>query len=123
MAQQGRLLHSNWDLYDTRHVVYRPARLTPEALEAGYWQAYHDFYRWGAIMRGARTKATWQEQIRHVAYAGGWKKLEPMWDLIIRAQRASRMLPVLETVLSAFGHYGTSQQPSNQAGVLKLASE
>src|SRR5437588_5152348 len=36
MAQQGRLLHSNWDLYDTRHVVYRPAKLTPDILEAGY---------------------------------------------------------------------------------------
>jgi hypothetical protein len=38
-----------------------------------------------------------------VAYAGGWKKCEPMWDLIIRAKRASSMLPVLETVLAAFG--------------------
>src|SRR6058998_3855246 len=39
MAQQERLLHSKWDLYDTRHVVYRPAKLTPEALETGYWRA------------------------------------------------------------------------------------
>lgn len=45
MAQQGRLLHSNWDVYDTRHVVYRPAKLTSEALEAGYWRAHRDFYR------------------------------------------------------------------------------
>ena len=29
----GRILTRDWDLYDTRHVVYRPARLTPEALE------------------------------------------------------------------------------------------
>ena len=48
----------NWDLYDTRHVVYRPARMSPEALEAGYWRAYRDFYRWGSILRGARTKPT-----------------------------------------------------------------
>src|SRR5262252_3421087 len=32
MAAQGRLLHSRWDLYDTRHVVYRPARIAPAAL-------------------------------------------------------------------------------------------
>ena len=50
--------HSNWDLYDTRHVVYRPAKLTPEALEAGYWRAYRDFYRWGSIVRGAWTHET-----------------------------------------------------------------
>jgi hypothetical protein len=40
-----------------------------------------------------------------VAYAGGWKKLEPMWDLLIRAKRATSMLPVLEGVLSGFGEY------------------
>ena len=31
----GRILTRDWDLYDTRHVVYRPARLTPEQLKAG----------------------------------------------------------------------------------------
>src|SRR5262249_35418723 len=34
-----------------------------------------------------------------------WKKLEPMWDLLIRAKRATSMLPVLEGVLSGFGQY------------------
>jgi radical SAM superfamily enzyme YgiQ (UPF0313 family) len=119
MASQGRLLHSNWDLYDTRHVVYRPARLTAEALEAGYWQAYRDFYRWGSIFRGASTHERWHERIRHVAYAGGWKKLEPMWDLIIRARHASSMLPVLESVLTAFGGYASrrfSGPPRSSAG-------
>jgi hypothetical protein len=69
----------------------------------GYWRAYQDFYRWGSIVRGAWTHEQWGERLRHVAYAGGWKKCEPMWDLIIRAKRASSMLPVLETVLAAFG--------------------
>ena len=46
------MLHRDWDLYDTRHVVFRPARLRPEALEAGYWRAYRDFYRWRNIVRG-----------------------------------------------------------------------
>jgi radical SAM superfamily enzyme YgiQ (UPF0313 family) len=105
MAQHERLLHCNWDLYDTRHVVYRPAKLTPEALETGYWHAYRDFYRWGSIFRGAWTKESWDERFRHMAYAGGWKKFEPLWDFIIKAKRASSMLPVLETVLAAFGQH------------------
>ncbi|MBZ0188193.1 MAG: radical SAM protein, partial [Candidatus Obscuribacterales bacterium] len=29
MEREGRLVHSNWDLYDTRHVVYKPALLSP----------------------------------------------------------------------------------------------
>jgi radical SAM superfamily enzyme YgiQ (UPF0313 family) len=103
MAQQERLLHSRWDLYDTRHVVYRPAKLTPEALEDGYWRAYRNFYRWGSILRGAWTKEHWDDRLRHVAYAAGWKKFEPAWDVIIKAKRATAMLPVLESILTSFG--------------------
>src|SRR5438270_4238958 len=114
MAQQGRLLHSNWDLYDTRHVVYHPAKLTAETLEAGYWRAYQDFYRWSSILRGALTKETWGDRLRHAAYAGGWKKFEPMWDFIIKAKRASSMLPVLESVL-AKGSQHTPQSIHDEA--------
>jgi radical SAM superfamily enzyme YgiQ (UPF0313 family) len=28
LSNEGRLTHANWDLYDTRHVVFRPARLS-----------------------------------------------------------------------------------------------
>jgi radical SAM superfamily enzyme YgiQ (UPF0313 family) len=99
MRREGRLLHEDWDRYDTRHTVYRPARMTPEELEAGYWHAYESFYRWGSILRGAATKPSWRGKLRHAAYAGGWKKFEPLWDLVIRAKRVSAMLPVLESVL------------------------
>jgi radical SAM superfamily enzyme YgiQ (UPF0313 family) len=109
MAAQGRLLHSRWDLYDTRHVVYQPAKLAPAALEQGYWRAYRDFYRWGSIVRGAWAKDGWSERLRHVAYAGGWKKFEPLWDWIIRAKRATHMLPALESILEGFG----THRPSN----------
>ncbi len=105
MEAQRRILHDNWDLYDTRHVVYRPAKLTPEALEAGYWKAYRDFYQWGSIFRGAWAKEGWGERLRHVAYAGGWKKFEPMWDWVIRAKRVTAMLPMLENVLAGFGRH------------------
>jgi radical SAM superfamily enzyme YgiQ (UPF0313 family) len=99
MRAAGRLLHEDWDLYDTRHTVFRPARLTPEQLERGYWKAYRDFYRWGAILRGASSKPTLRGALRHAAYAAGWKKFEPLWDLLIRLKRAGHALPVLERVL------------------------
>ena len=35
LEAEGRITTRNWDLYDTRHVVYRPARLDPERDEAG----------------------------------------------------------------------------------------
>jgi len=103
MMAAGRMLHDDWDLYDTRHVVYRPAGMLPEQLEAGYWRAYRDFYRWGSILRGARHKPTLTAGLRHVAYAAGWKKFEWLWDAVIRGQRLIHTLPLLETVLSEFG--------------------
>jgi radical SAM superfamily enzyme YgiQ (UPF0313 family) len=102
MEAQGRILHRNWDLYDTRHCVFRPAKLSPEQLEAGYWRAYKDFYRWGSILRAAATKKQWLGRLRHVAYSAGWKKFEPMWDLVIRSQRVACMLPWLERILGGF---------------------
>jgi radical SAM superfamily enzyme YgiQ (UPF0313 family) len=104
MEAQGRLTTSDWNLYDTRHVVYKPAKLTPGELEAGYWRAYRDFYSWGSILRGASTKEAWAGRLRHAAYAGGWKKFERLWDVVIRAKKVTRMLPVLETILAEFGN-------------------
>jgi len=102
LQAQGRILHHNWDLYDTRHCVFRPAGMTPEQLEAGYWRAYADFYRWGSIFRSTWTKETWPERARHLAYTAGWKKFEPMWDFVIRMQKTASMLPWLETILRGF---------------------
>jgi len=116
MTNQGRLLHHDWDLYDTRHTVFQPARMSPQALENGYWRAYRDFYRWGAIIRGAWSKQTWNGRARHLAYAAGWKKFEPAWDWIIRARRVGRMLPFLETILAAQDRAREIKAPTGQPG-------
>jgi radical SAM superfamily enzyme YgiQ (UPF0313 family) len=96
----GRLLTRDWDLYDTRHVVYRPARLTPEALKRGYDWAYREFYRWSSITHASLSHGTIKHQAKHFFYAAGWKKLEPLWDLVIRARQLRLMTPLLEGVLS-----------------------
>jgi hypothetical protein len=114
MAAAGRLLHSDWDRYDTRHVVYQPARLSPTELEDGYWRAYKDFYRWGSILRGASTKDSLRGRLRHTAYAAGWKKFEPLWDLVIRAKRIGSTLPVLEAILAGFGAERPESAPSGK---------
>lgn len=99
---QGRITTTNWDVYDTRHAIIRHPRMTAETIEAGYWRAYREFYRWGNIIQSSRAHAGISRQLRHIAYAGGWKKLEPMWDWAIRAKRVTNLLPVLETVLAGF---------------------
>ena len=58
---------------------------------------------WGALCRGVLAHDDLLAGARHLAYAAGWKKFEPLWDVVIRARRAGVMLPVLETILSEFG--------------------
>jgi radical SAM superfamily enzyme YgiQ (UPF0313 family) len=103
LAAQGRITSDNWDRYDTRHVVFQPARMSATDLEHGYWRAYRDFYRWGSLLRSASAHDSIAGSLRHLAYAAGWKKFEPLWDLVIRAKQAGMMLPLLETILSEFG--------------------
>ena len=100
MAAQKRLTTSNWDLYDTRHVVYRPIGITPEALKTGYDWAYREFYRWGNIFTAARAHRSSKHSLKHLAYSAGWKKFEPAWDFVIRLKQLSQMRPMLEAVLS-----------------------
>lgn len=105
MEREDRILHRDWDRYDTRHVVFRTRGMSAEQLEAGYWSAYRDFYRWSSIWRGASRKREWVGRARHFAYAAGWKKFEPLWDWLIRTRRVVHALPMLESVLDRFGRH------------------
>src|SRR6266853_1972526 len=100
MLEQGRIVTRNWDLYDTRHVVFQPARLKPEALKTGYDWAYREFYRWSSIARASMSHGTVKHQAKHFFYASGWKKFEPLWNFMIRARQLGCMTPLLEAVLS-----------------------
>jgi radical SAM superfamily enzyme YgiQ (UPF0313 family) len=100
LAHERRLTTDNWDLYDTRHVVFRPARLSAEALKDGYDWAYREFYRWPSIAAASFTHGTLKHQVKHFAYAAGWKKFEFLWNAIIRARQLRVMTPMLEAVLA-----------------------
>jgi radical SAM superfamily enzyme YgiQ (UPF0313 family) len=100
LMKAGRITSSNWDDYDTRHVVYSPTLLTPNQLKEGYDQAYRDFYGWRNIARASLTHDSSKHRAKHFFYAAGWKKFEPLWDYAIKAQRLAAMTPLLEGVLS-----------------------
>jgi radical SAM superfamily enzyme YgiQ (UPF0313 family) len=108
MQAEGRIVTRDWDLYDTRQVVYRPARLTPRELKDGYDWAYREFYRWSSIVRGSRAHGSIKHQAKHFFYAAGWKKFERLWDGVIRARELRAMTPLLEGVLSKVTSVGYS---------------
>ena len=122
MSAEERMTNNNWDLYDTRHVVFKPKKMKPEVLEAGYWRAYRDFYRWSSIFQSVSTKTTWEHRVRHLVYSGAWKKFEPLWDLIIRAEQVAKMRPLLETVLNGVKNTRNSENKSTTELITDLIS-
>jgi hypothetical protein len=58
---------------------------------------------WSSIVQAAWTKQGVAARLRYLLYAGGWKKFEPLWNLMIRAKQVACMLPVLESIPANFG--------------------
>ena len=100
MVQQGRILTNNWDLYDTRHVVYQTKHFSPAELEEGYHWAYNEFYTWSNIVRSSVKHDSVTHMLKHFLYSGGWKKFEPLWNFIIKTRNLNNMLPLLESILT-----------------------
>ena len=100
MAARNRIETLNWDLYDTRHVVYHPSRLSPQELKRGYDWSYEEFYRWRSIFEAASAHGSVKHQVKHFFYSAGWKKFERAWDVAIRIKQLSQIRPLLEAVLA-----------------------
>ena len=110
MQQQGRIMINNWDLYDTRHVVYKTKGLTPEQLENGYHWAYKEFYTWSNIVRSSVKHDSLKHILKHFLYTGGWKKFEPLWNIVIKTRNVNYMLPLLESILSKVNETQRNEQ-------------
>ncbi|MGV3522671.1 MAG: B12-binding domain-containing radical SAM protein [Candidatus Sericytochromatia bacterium] len=100
MESAGRLLHRQWDQYDTRQVVYQTRGLTAAQLKQGYDWAYRAFYSWPNIARASLGHDSLKHQLKHFFYTAGWKKFEPVWNFMIKQEQLSAMRPALEAVLS-----------------------
>lgn len=100
MVQQERITTKNWDLYDTRNVVYQTKNLTATELKEGYDWSYKEFYKWSNIFEASLKHQSLKHKIKHLMYSGGWKKFEPLWNFLIKTKNLNEMLPLLESILS-----------------------
>lgn len=106
MEQAGRLMTHDWDLYDTRHVTFTPARMTEAELQEGYDRSYQRFYQWNSILKASLFHGSPKHQLKHFFYTSGWKKFEPLWNLVIQMKKLNIMTPLLEGVLSKVSKNG-----------------
>jgi radical SAM superfamily enzyme YgiQ (UPF0313 family) len=83
MEAEDRLLHKNWDLYDTAHVVYRPRHLTLEQLAEGYAWCYERLFSHASIWR--RRPRDWRAVAPYLAMSYLYKRANWLWPLLIRS--------------------------------------
>ena len=111
IKKSGRLRTTDWDLFDTRHVTFEPRGMSADELKAGYDQAYETFYTWGSIAKASLFHGSVKHQLKHFFYASGWKKFEPLWNMVIQLKKLNLMTPLLEGILSK-----VTQKRVRQAG-------
>jgi radical SAM superfamily enzyme YgiQ (UPF0313 family) len=82
MQAEGRLLHRDWDLYDTAHAVFRPKHMSPEELEQGYAWMYQRLFSHASIWR--RRPADWRSVAPYLAMSYLYKRSNRFWAFLIK---------------------------------------
>ena len=81
LEAEGRILTRDWDLYDTGHVVFRPARMTVEDLQEGYTRIYKRTFSLTSIWR--RRPLNWHAVPPYLAMAWLYKRANWLWPMLI----------------------------------------
>ncbi len=82
MEVEGRILHRDWDRYDTAHAVFRPKHMSPEELEEGYAWIYQRLFSHSSIWR--RKPADWRAVAPYLAMSYLYKRSNNLWRFLIK---------------------------------------
>lgn len=99
LEKSNRILTKDWSLYDTRHLVFTHPILSHGEMEEGYKRAYENFYKWGNIFKASQEHASLKMKLKHLSYAGAWKRFEPVWNFIIKNEFLAKTRLALERTL------------------------
>jgi radical SAM superfamily enzyme YgiQ (UPF0313 family) len=98
MEAEGRLLHREWEKYDTANVVFRPKQMTAEELQAGYGWCYRRLFSHSSIWRRRPTDKSAVPAYLAMSYL--YKKSNWLWPLLIRHRLTARAWrPLIELSL------------------------
>ncbi|HEY7090643.1 MAG TPA: radical SAM protein [Tepidisphaeraceae bacterium] len=84
MESEGRLLHKNWTLYDTAHVVFKPRRMSERQLFDGYAWCYRRLFSNASIWR--RRPLDWRAIPTYLGMSYLYKRANWLWPFLIRHQ-------------------------------------
>jgi radical SAM superfamily enzyme YgiQ (UPF0313 family) len=89
MQAEGRILHRNWELYDTGHVVFQPRHMTPEQLAEGYVWCYERLFSHASIWR--RRPRDLRAVLPYLAMSYLYKRSNRFWHWLIRHRLTARV--------------------------------
>ncbi len=89
LEAEGRLLHRDWEQYDTAHVVFQPKQMTPEELLLGYDWLYRRLFLHASIWR--RRPATAMAALTYLAGCYLYKRSNRLWHLLIKRRLVRRV--------------------------------
>jgi radical SAM superfamily enzyme YgiQ (UPF0313 family) len=84
MEAEGRLLHKEYRLYDTAHVVFRPRHMTPEDLERGYAWLYQRLFSHTSIWR--RRPSDPEAILPYLGMSYLYKRSNMLWHMLIKSR-------------------------------------
>ncbi len=87
---ENRVVHRDWGLYDTAHVVFEPARMSAEELQAGYEWCYRRLFSHASIWR--RRPEDWRAVLPYLAMSYLYKRSNRIWHWLIRFRLTARDL-------------------------------
>jgi radical SAM superfamily enzyme YgiQ (UPF0313 family) len=82
MESEGRILHRDWSLYDTSHVVFQPRHMTPGELAHGYGWIYQRLFSHTSIWR--RRPEDWRAVAPYLAMSYLYKRSNRVWHWLIK---------------------------------------
>jgi radical SAM superfamily enzyme YgiQ (UPF0313 family) len=82
LEAEGRLLHRDWSLYDTAHVVFQPKHMTPEELALGYDWLYRRLFSPASIWR--RRPCDGASVLPYLAMCLLYKRSNRLWHWLIK---------------------------------------
>ncbi len=84
MEAEGRLLHRDWQRYDTAHVVFQPRHMTIDELQEGYAWCYRRVFSHASIWK--RRPEDWRAVLPYLAMSYLYKRSNRLWHLLVRHQ-------------------------------------
>ena len=82
LEKEKRIVHRDWRLYDTAHVVFEPKLMSGEELMAGYERCYRRLFSHRSIWR--RRPKDWRAVLPYLAMSYLYKRSNRIWHFLIR---------------------------------------